>query len=98
MLAEKLERSASSSGGAERRAVEKSDAEWRAALSEEEYKVIRGKGTDVAFEGEYDHFKPSPDGHFACRACKAPLYSAAAKFESGSAHAATGVTSPSTHP
>ena len=38
--------------------------------------------TDAAHEGEYCDFKPT-DGHFACRACKAPLYSAAAKFESG---------------
>ena len=62
----------------------KTDEEWRTALTTEEYAVIRGKGTDEAHEGEYTTFKPQAgEGHFACRACKLPLYSVAAKFDSG---------------
>ena len=59
------------------------DAEWREKLSPEEYRVLREKGTE-AQGGEYDGFYPSAgEGHFACRGCGAPLYSAAAKFKSG---------------
>ncbi len=60
----------------------KSDAEWQATLSREEYHVLRQKGTERAGTGEYDKFYPK-EGHFACRACGSPLYSAAAKFSSG---------------
>lgn len=64
--------------------VEKSDAEWRAELSEAEYTVLRQKGTEPANSGEYNklHTKKG-EGHFACRGCGAPLYSAEAKFNSG---------------
>ncbi len=58
--------------------IEKTDAEWKAALSPQEYDVIRKKGTEAAGTGEYDKFKPK-EGHFVCRACGTPLYSAAAK-------------------
>ena len=58
--------------------------EWKAQLAPNEYNVLREKGTEPAGSGEYDKFYPKAgEGHFACRACKAPLYSAAAKFESG---------------
>ncbi|KAL1524243.1 hypothetical protein AB1Y20_019148 [Prymnesium parvum] len=61
----------------------KSDAEWRKELTPEEYRVIRQKGTEPR-GGEYDGFYPAPgEGHFVCRACKNPLYSAASKFKSG---------------
>ena len=58
--------------------VEKTDEEWKKVLTPEEYAVIRGKGTEPAGKGEYDKFKPK-EGHFVCRACHAPLYSAASK-------------------
>eukprot|EP00040_Diaphanoeca_grandis_P020942 m.111380 g.111380 ORF g.111380 m.111380 type:complete len:236 (-) comp28117_c0_seq2:122-829(-) len=58
------------------------DFEWRAALSPLEYDVLRDKGTEPARSGEYDDFT-APSGHFACRGCAAPLYSAQSKFESG---------------
>jgi peptide-methionine (R)-S-oxide reductase len=62
----------------------KTEDEWRAELTPEEYEVIRGKGTEPAGTGEYADFHPAAgEGHFACRACRAPLYSAAAKFDSG---------------
>ena len=59
------------------------DEQWRAKLSKQEYEVLRLKGTE-ARGGEYDAFYPAPrSGHFACRGCAAPLYSAEAKFKSG---------------
>jgi len=65
-------------------ALQKSEDEWKTELTPEEYEIIRGKGTEAAGSGEYDRFFPEQgEGHFACRACKQPLYSAAAKFDSG---------------
>jgi len=58
-----------------------SDATWRSHLSATEYRVLRTKGTE-ARGGEYDAFYPD-EGHFVCRGCGLPLYSAAAKFKSG---------------
>lgn len=62
--------------------VEKSDAEWSKQLNKQEFQVLRKKGTEPARTGEYDKFYPS-EGHFVCRCCGTPLYSAAAKFDSG---------------
>eukprot|EP01001_Neometanema_parovale_P012805 NODE_9126_length_661_cov_106.752788_g8862_i0.p1 GENE.NODE_9126_length_661_cov_106.752788_g8862_i0~~NODE_9126_length_661_cov_106.752788_g8862_i0.p1 ORF type:complete len:147 (-),score=31.66 NODE_9126_length_661_cov_106.752788_g8862_i0:153-593(-) len=63
--------------------VEKSEEEWKKELAPKEFEVLRQKGTE-ARGGEYDSFYPAEgEGYFACRGCKAPLYSAAAKFKSG---------------
>lgn len=57
-----------------------SDDEWRARLSPEEYRVLREKGTERAFTGEYwDAFEP---GVYQCRACRAELFRADTKYES----------------
>ena len=65
-------------------AVVKSEAEWKAELSDFEYKVLREKATEPAGSGEYDGFYPKAgEGHFVCRGCNNPLYSAEAKFKSG---------------
>ena len=65
-------------------AITKTDAEWKAELSDFEYKVLREKATEPAGSGEYDGFYPKAgEGHFVCRGCKNPLYSAEAKFKSG---------------
>lgn len=69
------------SGGFE---VQKSDEDWRKELNPQEFHVLRQKGTERAFTGEYDKFYPeAKEGYFACRACKNPLYTASAKFNSG---------------
>jgi peptide-methionine (R)-S-oxide reductase len=60
--------------------VEKTDAEWRAQLSDLAYKVTRKHGTERAFSN--DSF-PKTAGRYACVCCDAPLFDQATKFESG---------------
>ena len=67
--------------------VKRTDAEWREQLAPEEFYVLRQKGTERPGSGEYNKFYPK-DGHFVCSACAQPLYTAAAKFDSGCAHLA----------
>lgn len=62
--------------------VEKSEAEWKEILDPEEYRIMRKKGTERAFSGEYWDEKTS--GVYRCRACGTPLFSSETKFESGS--------------
>ena len=61
--------------------VSKSDAEWRAQLSPEQYRICRQKGTEPAFTGDYnDCHEP---GVYRCACCGAPLFDAGTKFDSG---------------
>jgi peptide-methionine (R)-S-oxide reductase len=60
--------------------VIKSDAEWRAQLSDLAYKVMRNHSTERA--GTHDDFPKDP-GTFLCAGCGAPLFSQETKFESG---------------
>ena len=60
--------------------IEKTDAEWKAQLSDVEYEVLRNKGTERAFTGEYwDHFEK---GKYVCAACGNDLFLSQMKFES----------------
>lgn len=61
--------------------VVKSDAEWRAELSPEQYEVARKGGTERAFTGPWwDEHRP---GTYYCICCSAPLFRSETKFESG---------------
>jgi peptide-methionine (R)-S-oxide reductase len=61
--------------------VSKTEAEWRAELTPEQYDVLRRKGTEPAFTGEYDATKQA--GTYRCAGCGAELFSSDAKFDSG---------------
>lgn len=61
--------------------VSKSEEEWRAQLTAEQYAVCREHGTERAFSGAYwDHHEA---GVYRCVACNEPLFGSASKFDSG---------------
>jgi peptide-methionine (R)-S-oxide reductase len=62
--------------------VQKSDAEWKAELTPAQYHVLREKGTERAFTGEYAHTKQP--GDYVCAGCGKLLFRSDEKFESGS--------------
>jgi peptide-methionine (R)-S-oxide reductase len=62
--------------------ITKTDAEWRTELTPEQYSVLRQKGTERPFTGEYNACKV--DGTYRCAGCGAELFSSQAKYESGS--------------
>lgn len=61
--------------------IRKTDEEWRAVLTEEQYRVTRRKGTETPFCGVfYDH---KQDGVYRCVSCDLELFSSGSKFDSG---------------
>jgi peptide-methionine (R)-S-oxide reductase len=61
--------------------IVKTEAEWRAELSPEQYRVLREKGTEAPWTGEYDDvFEP---GRYHCAGCGAELFASDAKYNSG---------------
>ena len=61
--------------------VAKSDAEWKAELTPEEFAVTRKKGTERAFTGQY--WNNHEDGMYRCVCCGTPLFRSQEKFDSG---------------
>jgi peptide-methionine (R)-S-oxide reductase len=61
--------------------VVKSDSEWKAQLSPEQFKVTRKKGTERAFSGK--HWDNHAKGTYTCVCCGMPLFGSDTKFESG---------------
>ncbi len=61
--------------------ITKSDAEWKKALSAEEYRVLRENGTERAFTGTY--WNNHKSGRYICAGCGHELFSSEAKFDSG---------------
>lgn len=62
--------------------INKSDEEWRKELTEEQYKIMRERGTERAFTGKYYHF--DKEGNYYCAACGNLLFDSKTKYESGS--------------
>jgi peptide-methionine (R)-S-oxide reductase len=62
--------------------LRKSEDEWRRELTPEQYHVLREKGTERAFTGEYAHSKEK--GVYRCAACGEELFSSDTKYDSGS--------------
>ena len=62
--------------------IELSEAEWRARLTPEQYRVLRQGGTEPAWSGELLDTKAP--GRYRCAGCGQPLFDSDAKFESGS--------------
>ncbi len=62
--------------------ISKSDAEWQQQLTPDQYKVLRQKGTERPFTGEYYHNKEA--GVYMCAACGQELFTSDTKYESGS--------------
>ena len=61
--------------------VVKTDADWRAQLTPEQYRVTRRKGTETAFTGE--HWQTKTPGVYRCVCCDAALFDSEAKYDSG---------------
>ena len=61
--------------------VNKSEEEWKAILSDEEFYILREKGTERAFTGKYWDHKET--GIYVCAGCAHPLFSSETKFKSG---------------
>ena len=61
--------------------IQKTEQEWRAELTPEQYRILREKGTEAPFSGEYDFsFEP---GTYHCAGCGAELFVSDTKYDSG---------------
>ena len=61
--------------------IQKSDAEWRAELTPQQYDILRRKGTEPPFTGEYTYNHAT--GTYRCAACASELFGSDSKFDSG---------------
>jgi peptide-methionine (R)-S-oxide reductase len=61
--------------------IPKNEEEFKNKLTEDQYKVLREKGTEAPFSGKL--ISPNKDGFYTCAACGNPLFRATAKFDSG---------------
>ncbi|EQA38178.1 methionine-R-sulfoxide reductase [Leptospira inadai serovar Lyme str. 10] len=62
--------------------VQKSEEEWKKVLTSDQFRILREKGTERAFTGEYYYNKEK--GKYLCAACGAELFNSDTKYESGS--------------
>jgi peptide-methionine (R)-S-oxide reductase len=65
-----------------RKKVVKTDQEWKEQLTPEQHRVIRMKGTERAFTGDY--YSTKDKGMYRCAACGSPLFASETKYDSGS--------------
>ena len=59
----------------------RTEAEWRAQLNPEQFRILRQKGTEMAGTGKYN--KHYAAGIYTCAGCDTPLYKSTTKFDSG---------------
>ncbi|MCA3576266.1 MAG: peptide-methionine (R)-S-oxide reductase, partial [Bradyrhizobium sp.] len=71
---------ASPAHAAEKFEIEKTDAEWRAQLTPQQYEILRNQGTERP--GSSPLLKEHRKGTFACAGCDLPLFSSETKYES----------------
>ena len=69
------------SGKIEKEKIQKTDEEWRQQLTQEQYKVLREKGTERPFSGEYEN--TTTEGLYRCAACGQELFASDSKFDAG---------------
>lgn len=62
--------------------IQKTEEEWKKELTPEQYHILREKGTERAFTGEYAHTKT--EGTYKCAACGQELFDSDTKYDSGS--------------
>jgi peptide-methionine (R)-S-oxide reductase len=62
--------------------INKTEEEWKVELSQEEYTILRKKGTEQAFTGKY--WQNKKNGNYYCAACNTKLFSSSTKYKSGS--------------
>jgi len=60
--------------------IKRTEAEWRKILTDEQYKIMRQRGTEAPFSCSWQKFG---EGIYACAGCELPLFKSEAKFESG---------------
>lgn len=75
--------------------ISKTAEEWKEILSAEEYHVLREKGTERAFTGEY--WDNHETGEYQCAGCELPLFDSQSKFESGTGWPSFYIPIDSTH-
>mgnify|MGYP000129654613 CR=1 FL=1 len=74
--------SSKTEGNDQQFAIVKTEAEWKAQLTAEEYNILRDKGTERAWTGEYN--KNYKEGEYKCKGCNTVLFTSDSKFDSGS--------------
>ena len=62
--------------------IQKTEEQWKKELTPEQYRILREKGTERAFTGEYEHTKTP--GKYKCAACGQELFDSETKYDSGS--------------
>ena len=62
--------------------IRKSEEEWRRELTPDQYRIMREKGTEAPFTGEY--LEEKTPGIYRCAACGMPLFASETKYDSGS--------------
>jgi peptide-methionine (R)-S-oxide reductase len=61
--------------------IQKTEEQWRAELTPEQYHVLRQKGTEAPFSGEYDYV--FENGVYRCAGCGAEIFASQSKYDSG---------------